>query len=106
MRAAMSPHRWEFVMRRREFLKLSAGTVAAAALSRQASAQAGLKEIRIGYQKNGVLVIARERAPLDEHFRAQSIDVKGLEFPSGPPMLEAVNVGSIDYGAVGDSPPV
>jgi sulfonate transport system substrate-binding protein len=94
------------VMQRREFLKLSAGTVAAAALSRQASAQAGLKEIRIGYQKNGVLVIARQQATLEQHFRSQSIDVKWLEFPSGPPMLEAVNVGSIDYGAVGDSPPV
>jgi sulfonate transport system substrate-binding protein len=94
------------VMQRREFLKLSAGTVAAAALSRQASAQAGLKEIRIGYQKNGVLVIARQQATLEQHFRSQSIDVKWLEFSSGPPMLEAMNVGSIDYGAVGDSPPV
>jgi sulfonate transport system substrate-binding protein len=32
--------------------------------------------------------------------------VRWVEFSSGPPMLEAMNVGSIDYGAVGDSPPV
>jgi sulfonate transport system substrate-binding protein len=93
-------------MKRREFLKFSLGTAAAAALSQRASAQAGLKEIRIGYQKNGVLVIARQQATLEEHFAPQGIAVKWLEFSSGPPMMEAMNVGSIDYGAVGDSPPI
>src|SRR3984885_9228197 len=93
-------------MKRREFLKLSLGTVTVAALSQRARAQGSLKEIRIGYQKNGVLVIARQRATLEEHFGAQGVDVKWVEFSSGPPMMEAMNVGSIDYGAVGDSPPV
>jgi sulfonate transport system substrate-binding protein len=94
------------VMRRREFLRLSVGTVAAAAVSRRASAQAGVKEIRIGYQKNGVLVIARQQAALEKHFASQGVGVTWVEFSSGPPMLEAMNVGSVDYGAVGDSPPV
>ena len=49
-------------MKRREFLKLSVGTAAVAALSRQVRAQAGVKEIRVGYQKNGVLVLARQQA--------------------------------------------
>jgi sulfonate transport system substrate-binding protein len=93
-------------MKRREFLKFSLGTAAAAALSQRASAQASLKEIRIGYQKNGVLVIARQQATLEEHFAPQGIVVKWLEFSSGPPMMEAMNVGSLDYGAVGDSPPI
>jgi sulfonate transport system substrate-binding protein len=93
-------------MKRREFLKLSLGTVTVAALSQRARAQGSLEEIRIGYQKNGVLVIARQRATLEEHFGAQGVDVKWVEFSSGPPMMEAMNVGSIDYGAVGDSPPV
>jgi sulfonate transport system substrate-binding protein len=82
------------------------GTVAAAALSPQVRAQDGLKEIRVGYQKNGVLVIARQQATLETHFAPKGIAVKWVEFPSGPPMLEAMNVGSIDYGSVGDSPPV
>src|ERR1700688_4829443 len=98
--------RQEIVMKRREFLKLSIGTAAVAALSREARAQAGVKEIRIGYQKNGVLVIARQQATLEKHFASQGIAVKWVEFSSGPPMLEAMNVGSIDYGAVGDSPPI
>jgi sulfonate transport system substrate-binding protein len=93
-------------MKRREFLKLSLGTAAVAALTREVHAQADIKEIRIGYQKNGVLVIARQQATLEKHFAPQGIAVKWLEFSSGPPMLEAMNVGSVDYGAVGDSPPV
>ncbi|UGY17440.1 sulfonate ABC transporter substrate-binding protein [Bradyrhizobium septentrionale] len=93
-------------MKRREFLQLSLVTAAAAALSRGAQAQADAKEIRIGYQKNGVLVITRQREALENHFKPQSISVKWVEFSSGPPMMEAMNVGSVDYGAVGDSPPI
>ena len=93
-------------MKRREFLKLSLGATAVAALPQHASAQASIKEIRIGYQKNGVLVIARQQAALEKQFAPRGIEVKWVEFSSGPPMLEAMNVGSVDYGAVGDSPPV
>lgn len=93
-------------MQRRNFLKLSVGTAAAAAFASRANAQGAVKEIRIGYQKTGVLVIARQRATLEKHFAPQGIDVKWVEFSSGPPMMEAMNVGSVDYGAVGDSPPV
>ena len=93
-------------MRRREFLKLSIGTVVAAATVRKAGAQEQLKEICIGYQKNGVLVIARQRATVEQHFGSRGINVKWIEFSSGPPMMKAMNVGSVDCGAVGDSPPV
>ncbi len=93
-------------MQRRDFLKLSIGTAAAAAFASPGLAQGALKEIRVGYQKNGVLVVARQRATLENHFKPQGIEVKWVEFSSGPPMMEAMNVGSIDYGAVGDSPPI
>src|ERR1700737_4899722 len=93
-------------MKRREFLKLSVAAAAMAASSRGSRAQTAVTEIRIGYQKNGVLVIARQQATLEKHFTSQGIAVKWVEFSSGPPMMEAMNVGSIDYGAVGDSPPV
>lgn len=92
-------------MQRRQFLQLSAGAALLPILSRSAAAEP-LTEIRIGYQKNGVLVIARQRRTLEEHFAGQNIGIKWLEFSSGPPMLEAMNVGSIHYGAVGDSPPI
>ena len=94
-------------MKRRQFLKYCIGAGAAAMWASQSRAQTvTLKEIRIGYQKNGVLVIAREQRVLEKHFNPLGIEVKWLEFPSGPPMLEAVGIGSVDYGAVGDSPPI
>ena len=34
------------------------------------------------------------------------MDVKWTELPFGPPLLEAINVGSIDVGTVGESPPI
>jgi len=63
-------------MKRREFLKLGLGTVAVAALSRQVRAQGSVKEIRVGYQKNGVLVIARQQAALENHFKPAGIEVR------------------------------
>jgi sulfonate transport system substrate-binding protein len=32
--------------------------------------------------------------------------VTWTEFPSGPPLLEAINVGAIDFGNTGESPPI
>ena len=59
-------------MKRREFLKLSLGATAAASLSPEVRAQASLKEIRIGYQKTGVLVIARQQAVLEKRFAGKA----------------------------------
>src|SRR5947209_10556317 len=92
-------------MKRRGFLGLSVGG-AIAALSSRAEAQASLKEIRIGYQKTGVLVIARQQAVLEKRFVGKQIGVKWIEFTSGPPLLEAMSTGSVDLGAVGDTPPI
>ncbi|KRQ99453.1 sulfonate ABC transporter substrate-binding protein [Bradyrhizobium valentinum] len=92
-------------MRRREFLGLSVGG-AIAALSSRAQAQASIKEIRIGYQKTGVLVIARQQAVLEKRFVGKQIGIKWIEFTSGPPLLEAMSTGSVDLGAVGDTPPI
>ena len=65
-------------MLRRNFLKLSAGTAVAAAFASRATAQGAVKEIRIGYQKTGVLVIARQQASLEKHFSPQGIEVKWI----------------------------
>ena len=94
-------------MLRRDFLRFSLG----AALigfpgSSGAQVRATAKELRIGYQKNGVLVIARQQAVLEHNLAAHGIDVKWSEFTSGPPMLEAMNAGAIDVGQVGDTPPI
>jgi ABC-type nitrate/sulfonate/bicarbonate transport system substrate-binding protein len=56
------------------------------------------KELRIGYQKYGTLVILKARGTLEKRLAGQGVDVKWTEFPFGPPLLEAINVGSIDVG--------
>jgi sulfonate transport system substrate-binding protein len=94
------------MMKRREFLKLSLGAAGVAALSREVRAQASVKEIRIGYQKSGVLVIARQQAVLEKRFAGRQVGIKWIEFTSGPPLLEAMSIGSVDLGAVGDTPPI
>ena len=93
-------------MKRREFLKLSLGATAAASLSPEVRAQASLKEIRVGYQKTGVLVITRQQAVLEKRFAGKQIGIKWIEFTSGPPLLEAMSTGSVDLGSVGDTPPI
>jgi sulfonate transport system substrate-binding protein len=65
-----------------------------------------LTQLRIGYQKNGVLVIARQQAVLERELAPLGITVSWVEFTSGVPMLEAMNAGSIDLGQCGDSPPI
>lgn len=69
-------------------------------------AQEAPREIRIGYQKNGLLLIAKQQGSLEERLKPLGITVKWTEFSFGPPLLEALNVGSIDYGTTGDAPPI
>jgi len=93
-------------MKRREFLKISFGTAAAAALSAHARAEAAPKEIRIGTQKGGFFPAVRARHTVESVFTPLGIEVKWIDFQFGPPLLEAINVGSVDFGYVGDSPPI
>jgi sulfonate transport system substrate-binding protein len=64
------------------------------------------RELRIGFQKTGPLLVAKNRRSFEERFAPQGIEVKWVEFTFGPPLLEAMNVGSIDFGTVGNTPPV
>ena len=57
--------------------------------------------VRIGYQKNGSLAIMRQQRRLE-----QGLAVEWVEFNSGPPLLEALNAGAVDFGATGDTPPI
>src|ERR1700722_5142673 len=91
-------------MQRRVFLTASLAGIAATAAASFASAD--VRELRIGYQKNGVLVIARQQAVLEKRLAPSGVSVDWMEFSSGPPMMEAMNAGSIDFGQVGDTPPI
>ena len=62
--------------------------------------------LRIGYQKYGTLTLLKARGDLEKRLAPQGIDVRWTEFPAGPVLLEGLNVGSIDFGTVGEAPPV
>lgn len=62
--------------------------------------------LRIGYQKWGTFSILKASRELAKAFHGKSVEIVWREFPSGPPLLEALNAGSIDIGHTGDSPPL
>ncbi|HVQ06318.1 MAG TPA: aliphatic sulfonate ABC transporter substrate-binding protein [Burkholderiaceae bacterium] len=83
---------------------LSVLAVTAAAWSVGARAQAA-QELRIGFQKGSFNLVQLKSLALLEA-RLPGTRVSWVEFPAGPQLLEALAVGSVDFGGVGDSPPV
>jgi sulfonate transport system substrate-binding protein len=64
------------------------------------------KVVRIGFQKYGKLVLLKSKGTLEDKLKAVGYRVVWTEFPSGPPLLEALNVGAIDFGNTGEAPPI
>lgn len=61
--------------------------------------------LTVGFQKSSLtLLIARQEKLLEKHFPNTEIHWK--EFPAGPQLLEALSAGSLDYGFVGNIPPI
>ncbi len=91
---------------RRQTLGLFGAAAATAILPSVRSARAAATEFRIGWQKNGVLALAKRRGALEKRLADQGITVSWSEFTSGPPLLEALGAGALDFGATGDVPPL
>ncbi|MCP1651155.1 sulfonate ABC transporter substrate-binding protein [Pseudomonas nitroreducens] len=83
---------------------LAALLIAALSYNVQADEQPGT--LRIGYQKYGTLVLLKARGTLEKRLAEQGVKVQWTEFPGGPQLLEGLNVGSIDFGVTGETPPV
>lgn len=83
---------------------LAALLIAALSYNAQADEQPGT--LRIGYQKYGTLVLLKARGTLEKRLAEQGVKVQWTEFPGGPQLLEGLNVGSIDFGVTGETPPV
>ena len=77
-----------------------------AAFAGSVFAQAKTEPLRIGYQKYGTLTLLKARGDLEKRLAPLGVEVKWTEFPAGPQMLEGLNVGSIDFGTVGEAPPI
>jgi aliphatic sulfonates family ABC transporter substrate-binding protein len=88
-------------MDRRQFL-IGAAALAAAVPARAAP----IAQLRIGYQKTAILLVVKAQKLLEQHFEPKGVSVRWVEFAFGPPLLEAVNAGAVDYGYTGDAPPI
>ncbi|MBV8099437.1 MAG: sulfonate ABC transporter substrate-binding protein, partial [Verrucomicrobia bacterium] len=62
------------------------------------------KVLRVGYQKSGALLLTKSSGLLEKALAPLGYGVVWREFPSGLPLLEALNGGSIDIGHSGDAP--
>jgi sulfonate transport system substrate-binding protein len=69
---------------------------------------AAAEELRIGYQKSSTLTaVLKANGELEKALAPLGIAVSWHEFSSGLPLLEAINIGSIDFGAdVADTVPI
>lgn len=86
-------------------LAFAAALGLAAAPRARAASEDAPAQLRIGFQKSAVnLVVLKQQGALEKRF--PSSKVSWVEFPAGPQLLEALAVGSLDFGLTGDTPPV
>ncbi|WP_213777056.1 sulfonate ABC transporter substrate-binding protein [Caballeronia sp. dw_276] len=90
---------------RRTFIAALGATMAGIALPSWAKYQPD--QFRIGYQKAAsTLVLLKAHGALEKRLAPLGVKVTWNEFPAGPQLLEGLNVGAIDFGYVGEAPPV
>ncbi|MFT3803112.1 MAG: sulfonate ABC transporter substrate-binding protein [Burkholderiaceae bacterium] len=90
---------------RRTLLKSAAAATALALPMPGLRAQTAPRTLRIGHQK-GYLSLLKGRGTLQRRLAPLGVSVTWTEFTAGPVQLEALNVGSIDFGDVGEAPPI
>lgn len=64
-----------------------------------------VKTLTLGFQKSAAnFLVARQQKILEQEFPQTKIEWK--DFPAGPQLLEALSVGAVDVGVVGNTPPI
>ena len=92
---------------RRTALTLLGGSTFAAACNQGGVGAGAGKGTKLAFQKNGVMLVAQTRGSLAEPLKVKGITpLEWVEFPAGPPLLEAMAVGAVDVGLTGDTPPI
>jgi sulfonate transport system substrate-binding protein len=100
----MKPNTASAALPRRQALASGLGLAAWAAAG-TAWAQKPERVLRVGHQK-GWLSLLKNRGTLEKRLTPLGVKVTWTEFNAGPVQLEALNVGSIDFGDVGEAPPI
>lgn len=94
------------MINRRGFHLLAAGLILGSSGCATA-ARAASQTFRIAFQKGGGnLIFLKERGILERKLAPLGWSVTWTEFPAGPQLLEALNVGAADFGPVGEAPPI
>jgi sulfonate transport system substrate-binding protein len=85
---------------------LATGALAAPfILSGHRAAAAGV--LKVGYQKSSTaLVLLKHRGWIEQKLAPLGYTVTWAEFPSGPPMLEALAAGAVNLAFTGETPPI
>ena len=112
---AYTPENWQYIMvaifKKRNFLMflvagvftLSTSLVGCSSQTTDKSAVASsnikTKVLRMGYQSAGDIV--KVKGVLEKRLTPLGISVEWSKFAAGPQLLEAMNVGSVDFGSVG-----
>jgi sulfonate transport system substrate-binding protein len=91
---------------RRSLLALAPAAALAGFAASPRPAAAANGTVRIGYQKYGTLILLKAAGTLEASLAPLGFGVSWHEFLSGPPMLEAINAGAVDFGITGETPPV
>ena len=91
---------------RRSLLMAAPAVATAGYLGTARPALAAGGTIHLGYQKYGTLLLLKAAGTLDRTLAPLGYTVSWSEFLSGPPLLEALNAGAIDFGITGETPPV
>ena len=90
---------------RRQFLATAAAAPAGLGVTGAFAQNKPSRVLRIGHQK-GWLSILKGRGTLEKRLAPLGVAVTWTEFNAGPVQLEALNVGAIDFGDVGEAPPI
>ncbi|WP_459674788.1 aliphatic sulfonate ABC transporter substrate-binding protein [Acidisoma sp. 7E03] len=91
-------------MARRTFLG-GAATLPLAGYATRARAEG--KVFRVGYQKASVaLSLLKAQGLLEQRLKPLGYQVDWAIFTSGPPILEALNDGAVDFAFTGEPPPI
>ncbi|WP_430911671.1 aliphatic sulfonate ABC transporter substrate-binding protein [Methylobacterium sp. sgz302541] len=93
------------MLSRRALVAASLAAAGAAMAPRRARA-AEAARLAIGYQKNGILAVAKDSGAIEARLAPLGVSVTWTEFSYGPPLLEALGLGAIGFGQTGDAPPI
>jgi len=90
---------------RRQVITTAIATMALSTSSLALAQKPAGRVLRVGHQK-GWLSILKGRGTLEKELAPLGVSVTWTEFNAGPVQLEALNVGAIDFGDVGEAPPI